>query len=69
VSGVTPKKGLLGTGMTLDMVMCLVLVGFGIALSAVGVVNGGIWLLLLLLGLLLLVLGAAGVVLAWRNRL
>ena len=65
----TPKKGILGTGMTLDMVMCLVLVGFGIGLSGVAVVNGGIWLLLLLLGVPLLGLGAAGVVLAWRNRL
>jgi hypothetical protein len=66
---VTPKKGILGTGMTLDMVMCLVLVGFGIGLSVVAAINGGIWLLLLLLGVPLLGLGAAGVVLAWRNRL
>jgi len=68
VSGVTPKKGILGTGMTLDMVMCLVLCGFGIAVSAVAVINGGVWLLLLILGVLLLGLGAVGVVLAWRNR-
>jgi hypothetical protein len=66
---VTPRKGILGTGMTLDMVMCLVLVGFGIGLSVVAVIQGGIWLLLLLLGVPLLGLGAAGVVLAWRNRL
>jgi hypothetical protein len=66
---VTPRKGILGTGMTLDMVMCLVLVGFGIGLSAVAVINGGVWLLLLVLGVPLLGLGAAGVMLAWRNRL
>jgi hypothetical protein len=66
---VTTKKGILGSGLTLDMVMCLVLVGFGIALSAVSVINGGVWLLLLLLGVPLLGLGGAGVVLAWRNRL
>ena len=65
----TPKKGILGSGLTLDMVMCLVLVGFGIGLSVVSVVNGGVWLLLLLLGVPLLGLGGAGVVLAWRNRL
>lgn len=65
----SPKKGILGTGMTLDIVMCLVLVGFGIALSAVGVVNGGIWLAALVLGVPLIVLGCAGFVLAWRNRL
>jgi hypothetical protein len=66
---VTPKKGILGSGLTLDMVMCLVLVGFGIGLSVVSVINGGVWLLLLLLGVPLLGLGIAGVVLAWRNRL
>ncbi|MEA2827211.1 MAG: hypothetical protein QOG43_1650 [Actinomycetota bacterium] len=65
----TPKKGILGSGLTLDMVMCLVLVGFGIGLSVVSVINGGVWLLLLLLGVPLLGLGIAGVVLAWRNRL
>lgn len=65
----TPKKGILGSGLTLDMVMCLVLVGFGIGLSVVSVINGGVWLLLLLLGVPLLGLGAVGVVLAWRNRL
>ncbi len=65
----TRKKGILGSGMTLDTVMCLVLVGFGIALSVVAVINGGIWLLALLLGLPLTVLGIAGSVLAWRNRL
>ncbi len=65
----TTKKGILGSGMTLDSVMCLVLMGFGIALSAVGVVNGGVWLLSLLLGIPLLVLGAVGFALAWRNRL
>ncbi len=65
----TPKKGILGSGLTLDMVMCLVLVGFGIGLTAVSVIQGGVWLLLLLLGVPLLGLGAAGVVLAWRNRL
>ncbi len=65
----TPKKGILGSGLTLDMVMCLVLVGFGIGLSAVSVIQGGVWLLLLLLGVPLLGLGVAGVVLAWRNRL
>jgi hypothetical protein len=63
------KSGILGSGMTLDSVMCLVLMGFGIALSAVGVANGGVWLLVLLLGVPLLILGAAGFVLAWRNRL
>jgi hypothetical protein len=66
---VTTKRGILGSGLTLDMVMCLVLVGFGIGLSAVSVIQGGVWLLLLLLGVPLLGLGAAGVVLAWRNRL
>ena len=65
----TPKKGILGSGMTLDMVMCLVLFGFGIGVSAVSVINGGVWLLLLMLGVPLLGLGGAGVVLAWRNRL
>ncbi len=65
----TPKKGILGSGLTLDMVMCLVLVGFGIGLSAVSVIQGGVWLLLLLLGVPLLGFGVAGVVLAWRNRL
>ncbi len=65
----TKKSGVFGSGVTLDMVMCLVLVGFGIALSVVGVVNGGAMLLLLLLGVPLLGLGAVGVVLAWRNRL
>jgi hypothetical protein len=66
---VTTKRGILGSGLTLDMVMCLVLVGFGIGLSAVSVIQGGVWLLLLLLGVPLLGLGGAGVVLAWRNRL
>jgi len=63
------KKGIIGTGMTLDGVMCLILVGFGIAIVAVGVANAGIWLLLLLLGLPLTALGLAGVVLAWKNRI
>jgi hypothetical protein len=66
---VTRKKGILGSGMTLDSVMCLVLMGFGIAISIAAVANGGIWLLGLLLGLPLTVLGIAGFVLAWRNRL
>ena len=65
----TTKRGILGSGLTLDMVMCLVLVGFGIGLSVVSVIQGGVWLLLLLLGVPLLGLGGAGVVLAWRNRL
>jgi len=55
--------------MTLDSVMCLILMGFGVALSVVGVLNGGVWLVALLLGVPLLILGAAGFVLAWRNRL
>jgi len=55
--------------MTLDSVMCLVLIGFGIAISVAAVANGGLWLLGLLLGLPLTVLGIAGFVLAWRNRL
>lgn len=64
-----PKRGILGSGMTLDSVMCLILMGFGVALSVVGVLNGGVWLVALLLGVPLLILGAAGFVLAWRNRL
>ena len=64
-----PKRGILGSGMTLDSVMCLILMGFGVALSVVGVLNGGVWLAALLLGVPLLILGAAGFVLAWRNRL
>jgi hypothetical protein len=63
------KRGILGSGMTLDSVMCLVLAGFGIALLVPAVINGGIWLLLLLPGLLLLGLGVVGLVLAMRNRL
>lgn len=63
------KGGIYGSGMTLDIIMSLVLMGFGVGLSVVGVTNGGIWLLLLLLGVPLLGLGAAGFVLAWRNRL
>jgi len=66
---VNQKRGIGGTGMALDSVMCLVLMGFGIACSVAAVLNGGIWLLLLVLGVPLLVLGAAGFVLAWRNRL
>jgi len=66
---VKPKRGILGSGMTLDSVMCLILMGFGVALSVVGVLNGGVWLVALLLGVPLLILGAAGFVLAWRNRL
>lgn len=63
------KRGILGSGMTLDSVMCLVLMGFGIGISAMAIISGGIWLLALLLGLPLLILGAVGFVLAWRNRL
>ena len=69
MSVVTPKKGIVGTGMTLDAVVCLVLLGFGIALSVVAVANAGIWLLLLVLGLPLIGMGAAGVVLAWKHRI
>ncbi len=65
----TKRRGFLGSGMTFDMFLSLVLFGSGVALSVLAVVNGGVWLLALLLGIPLLGLGAAGVVLAWRNRL
>jgi uncharacterized membrane protein YqjE len=55
--------------MALDLVVCVLFVLFGIGAVVLGVVNGGLWLALIALGVLLLVIGLVGGSFAVRGRI
>jgi hypothetical protein len=54
--------------MALDVVVCVLFVLFGTAAIVLGVTNGGLWLVLIALGVLLVALGLVGGFFAIRGR-